>query len=158
MALGQKEGVRRPPDREPVLLDCWRSVLATLREAGTAPSRTVIGGKSLGARMASLICDAEKVAGLVCLGFPFHPPGKSDLQRLARLRTVATPTLICQGERDTFGSREDVAGYDLPVNIRVYWLNDGDHGFKPRMASGRSEIQNWQESIETIVDFIRGLA
>jgi predicted alpha/beta-hydrolase family hydrolase len=157
MARGQKEGVRRPPDREPVLLDSWHSVLATLRESGTARNRTVIGGKSLGARMASLICNGEQVAGLVCLGYPFHPPGKTDPQRIAHLRTVTAPTLICQGERDTFGNRKDVADYDLPGNIRVHWLIDGDHGFKPRMASGRSEVQNWQESIETIVDFIRGL-
>ena len=157
MARAQKEGVRRPPDREPVLLNCWREVLRTLEDTGADRRRIVIGGKSLGGRMASLICDEQKVAGLVCLGYPFHPLGKSERLRVEHLHHLATPTLICQGERDTFGGRQEVPDYELPANIRIHWLTDGDHGFKPRKSSGRTEIQNWEDAIEAITAFIQTL-
>ncbi len=67
--------------------------------------RLVIGGKSMGGRMASLVADEAGVAGLVCLGYPFHPVGKPAQLRITHLMTIKTPTLIVQGERDPFGTR-----------------------------------------------------
>jgi predicted alpha/beta-hydrolase family hydrolase len=72
-------------------------------------------------------------------GYPFHPVGKPDRVRVEHLRTTRTPTLIVRGERDPFGTREVVAGYELSPAIRVAWLEDGDHSFMPRRASGRTE-------------------
>ena len=72
MQKRRADGGRRPPDRQPILLACWRRVIAALAPA----SRLIIGGKSMGGRMASLIADERAVAGLVCLGYPFHPPGR----------------------------------------------------------------------------------
>lgn len=69
------------------------------------------------------------------------------------LQTIKTPTLILQGERDTFGNRDEVAGYKLSKAVKVHWLTDGDHSFKPRKASGRTEVQNWREAMETIFHF-----
>jgi predicted alpha/beta-hydrolase family hydrolase len=95
--------------------------------------------------------------GLVCLGYPFHPPGKPEKQRTEHLAALRTPTLILQGERDTFGTREEVEGYDLSPAIRVAYLPDGDHGFKPRKASGHTEAENIKSAARLTADFIETL-
>jgi uncharacterized protein len=154
MQKHRAEGSRRPPDRQPVLLESWRQTIAELGPA----ERLVIGGKSMGGRMASLIADECAVAGLVCLGYPFHPAGKPERTRTEHLEGLATPTLILQGERDALGSREDVAGYALSPAIAVHWLADGNHDLKPRKASGRDHEQNLAEAVAAIVAFIAGLS
>jgi predicted alpha/beta-hydrolase family hydrolase len=146
---GRKLGKKGPPDREPVLRKSWLRVIEALGR-----EKLVIGGKSMGGRIASLVADEAGVAGLVCLGYPFHPVGKPNQLRVAHLQTIRTPTLILQGERDPFGGRDEVASYSLSPAVTVKWLVDGDHSFKPRKASGRSECQNWTEAVEEIVRFI----
>jgi predicted alpha/beta-hydrolase family hydrolase len=149
----RREGRRPPPDREPVLLDHWRAVLGMLR--GARPP--VIGGKSLGGRMASLLADEVGARGLVCLGYPFHPPGKPAHLRVAHLEKLGTPTLVVQGTRDALGSREEVGGYRLSPSIRVHWIEDGDHSFRPRARSGRTERQNLDEAVEAVAAFVGAL-
>src|ERR1700676_2441706 len=78
--------------------------------------------ESMGGRIASLIADVAGVDGLVCLGYPFHPVGKPDKLRVEHLGTIKTPTLIVQGERDSFGTRAEVAQYKLSPSIRVCWM------------------------------------
>ncbi len=85
------------------------------------------------------------------------PPGKPERTRTEHLRTLATPTLILQGERDSLGRREEIEGYRLSPSIRLHWLADGDHGFKPRKASGRTEAQNWDEAIAKLAEFALSL-
>ena len=153
MRARRTEGRRPGPDREPVLLDTWRAVIAELGGAGPL----VIGGRSMGGRMASMIADETGARGLVCLGYPFHPPGQPERTRTAHLEHLRTPTLIVQGTRDPFGTPEDVAGYRLSPAIRIVWLEDGDHSFKPRAASGRTEKQNLQEAIAAVAGFVRSL-
>ncbi len=148
----RRTGTKRPPDREPVLRDAWLQVIAEL-----GPDGLVIGGKSMGGRIASLIADEARVAGLVCLGYPFHPVGKPKQLRVEHLRTIKTPTLMLQGTRDPFGNREEVAGYRLGKKVKVHWLEDGDHSFKPRRASGRTEEENWAEAIAAMADFVNRL-
>jgi predicted alpha/beta-hydrolase family hydrolase len=154
MAASRRAGKKRPPDREAVLLDCWTRQLESGELAGHSRKRLLIGGKSLGGRMASLIADRAGVAGLICLGYPFHPPGKPERLRTAHLETLQTPCLICQGERDPFGRREEVESYGLPETIRYGWAPDGDHGLKPRKTSGRSEEENLAETVATIIAFL----
>jgi predicted alpha/beta-hydrolase family hydrolase len=154
MRARRTEGRQRPPDREPVLLDTWRAVVAELGGAGAL----VIGGKSMGGRMASMIADEVGARGLVCLGYPFHPPGKPERTRTAHLEHLRTPALVVQGTRDAFGTPEDVAGYTLSPAIRIVWLEDGDHSFKPRAASGRTEKQSLQEAVTAVAGFVRSLA
>lgn len=149
MAARRRGGSRRPPDRLNVLLDCWQSVIDRL-----GSDRLVIGGKSLGGRMASMMADRNRVRGLVCLGYPFHPPGRPETLRIEHLLHIHTPTLILQGARDPFGTQADVAGYPLSSAIRLHWLADGDHGFKPRVVSGRTEQQNWLEALAAVSHFI----
>ncbi len=153
MIARREKGTKRPPDRAPVLLDTWRTVIDRL-EAETL----VIGGKSMGGRIASMVADEMGVRGLVCLGYPFHGPGRPmNPERLSHLEHLKTPSLFCQGTRDTLGSAEDVEGYTLAPNIRLHWLEDGDHGFKPRKASGLTEQGHWQDAIQTIAGFLNGL-
>jgi predicted alpha/beta-hydrolase family hydrolase len=113
-----------------------------------------IGGKSMGGRMASLVADEAGVRALVCFGYPFHPPGKPEQLRTAHLAGMRTPTLILQGERDPFGTTADVAGYTLSKAIRVEWLPDGDHSFKPRKASGATEGGNLRQAVESASLFL----
>ena len=75
---------------------------------------------------------AGRIAGLLCLGYPFHPPGKPQQLRTRHLADLTTPTLICQGTRDEFGTREEVPGYVLSDSIELLWLEDGDHDLKTR--------------------------
>jgi predicted alpha/beta-hydrolase family hydrolase len=157
MQRARAEDRRRPPDRTPALLDAWRAVIDELLAEGVSRDRLLIGGKSMGGRMASLIADEQRVAGLVCLGYPFHPPGKPDRLRTEHLEQLRTQTLICQGERDSFGRRDEVAGYRLSDRIRIAWLSDGDHSFKPRKRSGRSESDNLAETVRLLLDFIAWL-
>ncbi|KAA5607320.1 alpha/beta hydrolase [Roseospira marina] len=154
MARRRAEGGRRPPDRVPVLLDAWGAMIAAYGPA----DRLVIGGKSLGGRTASMVADGAGVRGLVCLGYPFHPLGKPDRLRTDHLETLHTPALFCQGTRDTLGSRETVSGLPLSPAIHLHWLEDGDHGFKPRKASGFSEADHIQTAVTTTARFIHALA
>lgn len=150
MAERRLDGARRGPDTQKVLLMTWREVIAAL--AGEAP--LFIGGKSMGGRMASLVADEPGVTGVVCLGYPFHPPGKLDKLRTEHLGTMPRPTLIVQGERDPFGRQEEVAAYVLANTIRLVWAPDGDHSFKPRKKSGHTETENLQVAIDAAVQFV----
>jgi predicted alpha/beta-hydrolase family hydrolase len=158
MSATRREGKPKSLDPLPVLLESWRAVIAALQRQGYARERLVIGGKSLGGRMASLVAEEQGVAGLICLGYPFHPPGKPEQLRTAQLENLTTPTLICQGTRDPFGTAVEVARYRLAATIRFHWLEDGDHSFQPRQLSGRTVEQNWEAAMEAIIAFIAELA
>ena len=146
----RRTGDKRPgPNPSRVLEAAWREVIDDLGAEGL-----VIGGKSMGGRIASMVAEESRVAGVVCFGYPFHPPGKPDRLRTAHLEAIQTPVLILQGERDTFGRREEVAGYGLSEQVRVHWLVDGDHGLKPRKASGRTEAENLAEAAREAARFV----
>jgi hypothetical protein len=149
MAARRASGKQGPPDREPVLRDTWLRVILAVNAR-----KLFIGGKSMGGRIASLVADEADAAGLVCLGYPFHPTGKPAQLRIEHLQTIKTPTLIVQGERDSFGTRQEVGGYQLSKQVQIHWLADGDHGFKPRKSSGRNQHENWAEGIEVVATFI----
>jgi predicted alpha/beta-hydrolase family hydrolase len=153
MRMRRRTGKRRPPDREPVLRDAWHAAIKSLDT-----DKVIVGGKSLGGRIASLIADEIGAVGLICLGYPFHPAGKPEHLRIEHLKTIRTPTFILQGQRDPFGKRDEVAGYKLPNKIQIRWMPDGDHSFKPRKSSGQTQEDNWRAGIEAILDFVRRLS
>jgi len=128
------DGRKPPPKAERVMPE----FIAAVDDLGPTNGPLFIGGKSMGGRVASMIADelfaARRIAGLVCLGYPFHPPEKPDQLRTAHLENLQVPALICQGTRDPFGTREDVSGYKLSPNIELLWLEDGDHDLKPRKS------------------------
>jgi len=151
MAARRTSGTRKPPPKAELLMGEYR---AAIRELGAA-GQLIIGGKSMGGRVASMIADEEhaagRIAGLVCLGYPFHPPGKPESLRTVHLETLATPALICQGTRDIFGTKEEVAGYTLSPKIEILWLEDGDHDLRPRKAiSGFSAADHMKTMAETV--------
>ncbi len=153
MRARRERGERKPPDRQPVLERAWREVIEQLGGG----RELVIGGKSLGGRIASLVADAAGARGLVCLGYPFHPPKSPERLRTAHLHDLRTPALVLQGTRDPFGSPEEIAGYDLSPALRVAFLPDGDHSFKPRVSSGRTEAQNLAAAVAAAASFVDGL-
>jgi len=151
MAARRTDGGRRPPPKAEMLNPEFRAAVSALRATGPL----VIGGKSMGGRVASMVADdlhaAGSVSGLLCLGYPFHPPEKPTQLRTAHLMTLQTPALICQGTRDPFGTKEEVATYGLPERIRLLWLEDGDHDLKPRKSiSGFSAADHLATMASTV--------
>ena len=157
MARMRQSGKRCAPDRLPKLQEAFREQVSL---AGPG-APLLIGGKSMGGRVASLLidelADASAVIGCACLGYPFHPPGKPQQLRTEHLAGLRTPTLILQGERDTFGTRSDVETYTLSPQIQLEWLPAGDHSFKPTVKSGLSEANNRDAACTAIDRFGRGL-
>ncbi|EGR4673904.1 alpha/beta fold hydrolase [Vibrio parahaemolyticus] len=149
MVKRSEDGKKRPPDRAPKLLEAYSEVIAHF-----ASSPVVIGGKSMGGRMASLLAEHELVAGIACLGFPFHPPGKPEKFKGDHLASIDKPTLILQGERDTFGKREEFDEFVFSQQVKVSFLPDGDHSFKPRKSSGHTEAGNIALAVEQLSAFI----
>ena len=146
-------GRRRAPNGAGALLESWREAIAAVGE----PAGLVIGGKSMGGRIASMLADDVGARGLLVLGYPFHAPGRPGQLRVEHLAALRTPALICQGERDPFGTRAEVEGYVLSPAVRLHWLPDGDHSFVPRRSSGRSEEQNLREAVAASIAFIESL-
>lgn len=154
----RRQGQRKPPPKAEKLMDEYCEAVAGL----AAPDGLVIGGKSMGGRVASLVADevfaAGAISGLVCLGYPFHPLGQPEKLRTAHLEALQTPALICHGTRDPFGMRDEVATYRLPPAISLHWLEDGDHDFRPRKAiSGLSHAQNLDGAAEAAALWIASL-
>jgi uncharacterized protein len=140
------------------LVDEYRALVAGAPQGGPL----LIGGKSMGGRVASLAADelysAGQIAGLVCLGYPFHPPKKPDQLRTRHLQGLACPALIVQGERDPFGSRAEVEALRLSSAIRFHWVGDGDHDLGPRGRSGYTRAGNLAAAADAVAAFARGLA
>ena len=133
---------RRTPDRAPVLEAAWRAVIEHVASTGEGAG-IVIGGKSMGGRIAShVVADPgvplRGVSGLVLLGYPLHPPGQPDRLRVAHLPALVTPTLVVQGSKDTFGSEDEVRQAFAAAPARVNWLivPGGDHSFKTPGGAG----------------------
>lgn len=146
----RETGKKKPPNRPPILIDTWNAVIADL-----GAETLVIGGKSMGGRIASMVADEASVRGVVCLGYPFHPPGRPEKLRTEHLIALKTPALFCQGERDPFGTKDEVPGFGISKNIQMHWAPDGDHGLKPRKKSGFTEEQNIADTIDAICRFMK---
>ncbi|BFM19907.1 alpha/beta family hydrolase [Gilvimarinus japonicus] len=145
-------GKKRPPNRQSELIQAWHAALAMAKQEFNGP--VFIGGKSLGGRMAAVLAADSNVPGVICFGYPFHPPAKPDKLRVDTLQHLPCETLIIQGTLDKLGDRQEVTGYALPENIALQWLEDGDHDFKPRVRSGYSQEQHIATAARAAADFI----
>jgi predicted alpha/beta-hydrolase family hydrolase len=149
---GRRTGTGRvPPPRAEKLNPQYIAAVDALAAQGPL----IIGGKSMGGRVASMVADelfeSGRVHGLLCLGYPFHPPGKLDQPRTKHLAELKTPTLIVQGTRDEFGVPAEVSTYELSSLIELLWLEDGDHDLKPRKSiSGFSAADHLKTMAETV--------
>ena len=149
MAGRRTSAGRKPPPRAETLCPQFVDAVGALDTDGPL----VIGGKSMGGRVASMVADslhaAGRIVGLLCLGYPFHPVGKPTQLRTGHLADLKTPALIVQGTRDPFGTPEEVAGYALSPTIEILWLEDGDHDLRPRKAvSGFSMADHLKKMAE----------
>ncbi len=156
----RRSGVRKPPPKAEQLIGEYELAASSLAPRGPL----IIGGKSMGGRVASMVADRlfakSDISGLLCLGYPFHPPEKPQQLRTAHLEPLRTPTLIVQGTRDPFGTRAEVESYSLSRSIELFWLDDGDHDLKPRKSvSGftasdhlqamAGKVRRWVQSLPT---------
>ena len=157
----RETGKRRPPPRIEKLFPEFLAAVDQLRGEVDRKMKIVIGGKSMGGRIASMLADElfadGKISGLVCLGYPFHPPKKPENLRTAHLVGLQTPALFAQGDRDPFGTREDVAGYPLSSAIQIHWVDDGDHDFGPRGKSGFTRKGNIEAAALAMAEFCRSV-
>ena len=133
---------RKVPDRAPVLLEAWRAVVAHV-SAQWPDAPLAIGGKSMGGRMATMLMADEgaptSVVACIALGYPLHPPGKPGQLRVAHLGAIGVPLLVIQGERDPFGSPDDVtrefaAAGACPLVVPIA---HGGHGFEVRVRDAK---------------------
>jgi predicted alpha/beta-hydrolase family hydrolase len=151
---------RKTPDRQPVLENAFRDVADVVR---ADHDRCILGGKSLGGRIASLVVASGYAAdALLFLGYPLHPPGRPDRIRDAHLHEISAPMLFVEGTRDPFCPLDTLervrSGLDAPTDVAV--VEDGDHSLKVRKSSGRDTTTAWTEVIEEIKKWLnaRGLA
>jgi uncharacterized protein len=154
---------RRVPDRNDKLEGCYRAVIAAVR-GGTfhddaAFRKLVIGGKSMGGRIASQVAarGQEGIAGLVFLGYPLHPPGRPDQLRAKHLPDIRAPMLFVQGSRDAFGTPEELrhvfGGLEMAADLCV--VEDGDHSFKVPKRSAMPQEQVHEFVLDAIVRWLQ---
>jgi predicted alpha/beta-hydrolase family hydrolase len=156
---------RRAPDRNDKLESCWRAVVAAVRDgkflAAASRRKLIIGGKSMGGRIASQIAAAgeDGIAGLVFLGYPLHPPGRPDKLRSEHLASIRAPILFIQGSRDAFGTPEELraALADVKTAAALHVVEGGDHSFKVPKRSGMTQDQVYDAVLDEIVRWLRGL-
>jgi predicted alpha/beta-hydrolase family hydrolase len=152
MQIAKQTNKRRPPERAPKLLAYYEQVLTHAQPKFPL----FIGGKSMGGRMASMLACTTKqpIKGVIAFGYPFHPPGKPDKLRTEHFADIPCPFLVLQGERDTFGTREELKTLAMPKQPDYVWLADGDHSLKPRKKSGITELENRQIAASSTAQFI----
>lgn len=147
------DGKRRPPNKMDVLVDTFQQQINNY----DLDVPLFIGGKSMGSRVAAMLANDEKVAGVFCFGYPFHPQKKPEKLRLEPLQQAHKPVIIAQGSRDALGDENDIQGYNLDSNIQIHFLDDGDHDLKPRVKSGFTHREHKQLAINHVSQFIKDI-
>src|SRR5258705_8980757 len=146
-----KEHGRGVPDQKAKLESCYRTVIeAALKQKKLKNNRLVIGGKSMGGRIASQVAAAaaeekdqlaDSISGLVFLGYPLHPPGNPQKLRAEHLKHIRAPMLFVQGARDAFGTADEITAiikqFRLPAPL--YVIEGGDHSLKVPKRVGTQE-------------------
>ena len=149
---------RRVPDTNNKLEACFRAVVETTREKKIGRGTLVIGGKSMGGRIASQIGTAgADVQGLVFLGYPLHPPGKVDQLRAKHFSDIKVPMLFIQGSRDTFGTPDELRPIikKLKAPADLYVVEGGDHSFKVLKRAGIAQDNAYKVVLDRIELWLR---
>jgi predicted alpha/beta-hydrolase family hydrolase len=150
-----QEAGKRSPDRTPVLEATWRAVIEAVRDE----SRLVIGGRSMGGRIGSMVAAQDGgVDALALFAYPLHPPGKPEQRRVEHLPAIRVPTLFCSGMSDAFGSPEELReAASLVPGSTVRLLEGADHGFAVKKASGRTKEEVWTEAVDAMWEWLRAV-
>lgn len=156
MAGRRTGGSKRPPPRADKLIGEFQTALQALMSASDGP--ILIGGKSMGGRVAAMLAGGAslpgRVKGVCCFGYPFHPTGKADADwRMEPLEGTKRPVLICQGDRDPFGTRAELDEISLPEQVSLTYLEDGNHDFGPRGKSPATLDGNIAEAAKAVAVF-----
>ncbi|MFQ5936277.1 MAG: alpha/beta family hydrolase [Acidiferrobacterales bacterium] len=156
-----KERGRRAPDRAPVLEATWRAVVGAVRhDTNLVPAELVLGGKSMGGRIASRVVAAgENCGALLFLGYPLHPPRRPEALRTEHLPRIRCPMLFIQGTRDA------LCNFDLLKRtlkqifapVMVHMVEGGDHSFELPKRLGRSRQEVWREIEEVIAAWLASI-
>ncbi|WP_418140178.1 dienelactone hydrolase family protein [Marinobacter sp. MA] len=143
MQKRRQDGKKRPPDREPVLLEYFSGVIDRVRAELGSGSLILVGGKSMGGRMASILASRrDDIDGVICFGYPFHPPGKLDRWRTAHFRDLNCPILVLQGTRDPFGKPDELADHQRDLEaIDLRWLEGGNHDFQTLKSQPQTQSE-----------------
>ena len=154
------EAGRRLPDRNDRLEACWRAVIESVRAERAKGEALVVGGKSMGGRIASQVAaEVSGLAGVVLLGYPLHPPGKPQQLRIRHLPNVEAPMLFVQGARDSFGTAEElrrvVGGL---TRAELYVVENGDHSFKVPKRAGVAQDAVYAAAQDKVAEWLRGVA
>jgi predicted alpha/beta-hydrolase family hydrolase len=155
-----KAAGRKGPDRPPVLLQAVRDAAADLAKRTKLPAdRLVMGGRSMGGRICSMVAAEDGAAGLVLLGYPLHPPGRADNLRIEHFPQLKMPVLFVSGTRDAFGSPDELKKNAKKIKGKVswHWIETGDHGFKTLKSSGISADAALGGAAEAVVSFVTSL-
>ncbi|ADZ71690.1 alpha/beta family hydrolase [Polymorphum gilvum] len=159
MAARRSDGRKLPPPRAEKLIGAFQTAVQTVLHEVDGP--LLIGGKSMGGRVAAMLAGGAslpgRVLGVVCVGYPFHPTAKPEHWRLEPLQQASRPVLIAQGERDPFGSRAELEAVSLPANVEIVFLEDGNHDLGPRGQSPATWDGNIGAAARSIADFARRL-
>jgi uncharacterized protein len=149
------EGRRVAPP--PARLDvAWRAVVAAVvagTDAGMGAQPLIIGGRSAGARVACRTASDLGAAAVVALAFPAHPPGRPERSRLAELRGSGVPTLVVQGERDSFGRPAEFPA-DLGLDVEIHPIPGADHSFAVPKTSGVTRGVVLADVAVTVADWV----
>ena len=161
------EPCRSVPDQKHKLEGCFRAVIeAALKHKKLKSNRLVLGGKSMGGRIASQVMAgddkesfADDVAGLVFLGYPLHPPGNPAKLRVEHLEHIKKPMLFVQGTRDALGSPDEIMPYikNLRPAAKIYEIEGGDHSFKAPKKFGMSPDQIFESAMDEIDRWARSI-
>ena len=146
---------RHVPDKAPVLEAAFRDVINSAREWSETKD-VFIGGKSMGGRMATHLGaqGLDGLLGIVALGYPLHPPGRPDKPRTEHLPSIRVPVLIVQGERDTFGTPDELRPViaTMTANTTLHVVPGGDHSLAVR---GRQKDEIFAGVLDMLASFIR---
>lgn len=149
---------RSVPDKAPVLESAFKEAIAEARTRVGSAHRLFIGGKSMGGRMATHLAaqGLDELQGVVALGYPLHPPGKPTQLRDAHLPAIGVPVLIVQGERDTFGSPDELKPVieRMPARVTLHVVAHGDHSLGVRKAAGATQTEVYAIVQDTIASWI----
>ena len=155
---------RRAPDPPRVLAQATRSAASELAEASGVPlERLVLGGRSMGGRIASLIVaddeEPQPALGLLLLGYPLHPSGEPERRRDGHFARLDLPVCFVSGTRDALAPRAELTRSARKVKgpVTFHWLESADHGYRPLKASGRTADDVLREVAETSVTWVQGL-
>jgi predicted alpha/beta-hydrolase family hydrolase len=157
--LYRQRGQRRP-DPMPLLQRTFAAIVAFALQRMSRPPLILIGGRSMGGRVASMLAaDGFECDGLVLFAYPLHPAGEPSRLRSAHLPRIAVPTLCFNGTRDRLCTRELMEATVNPLAPRwtMHWLEAADHGFHVPKASGRSDDDILEEIGQAASGWLKGL-